>query len=289
MSGMRMGMDIAQRPDQKHDPGTADDPVHGNPATPDRRSSGQDRTGTAGESVPGAEGKPRRTGRDATRVQPRRARSSTTRPATWSSAGSRSSTATGTITSTRNTASAAAALEEEGDRKLDAMANMPDRPQSLQDYLADQLGEMELEPRATPARPAHLHVHRSHRLPRHRGEKAPARTSDPRQFRTVPLEEIAVALRRAGHARGGRGRHSSSRPETRPGRRRRPRPHAECLLLQISPDTPLRRRPARPDPRSPRRRRLQPHPGDSEGDQVRHPHHPGRDRRSSTTSTPSRG
>jgi RNA polymerase sigma-54 factor len=37
-----------------------------------------------------------------------------------------------------------AALEEEGDRKLDAMANMPNRPQSLQDYLAEQLGELEL-------------------------------------------------------------------------------------------------------------------------------------------------
>ena len=37
-----------------------------------------------------------------------------------------------------------AAMEEEGDRKLEAMANMPDRPPSLQDYLADQLGEMEL-------------------------------------------------------------------------------------------------------------------------------------------------
>src|SRR6185437_10507645 len=36
------------------------------------------------------------------------------------------------------------ALSEEGDRKLDAMANMPDRPQSLQDHLAEQLGEMEL-------------------------------------------------------------------------------------------------------------------------------------------------
>ncbi|MCI0705198.1 MAG: RNA polymerase factor sigma-54 [Planctomycetia bacterium] len=36
------------------------------------------------------------------------------------------------------------ALEEEGDRKLEAMANMPDRPRSLQDYLAEQLGEMEL-------------------------------------------------------------------------------------------------------------------------------------------------
>src|SRR5215831_14382507 len=37
-----------------------------------------------------------------------------------------------------------AALEEGSDRKLDAMANMAARPQSLQDYLAEQLGEMEL-------------------------------------------------------------------------------------------------------------------------------------------------
>jgi RNA polymerase sigma-54 factor len=37
------------------------------------------------------------------------------------------------------------ALEEEGDRKLDAMANMPDRPRSLQDHLDEQLGEMELD------------------------------------------------------------------------------------------------------------------------------------------------
>jgi RNA polymerase sigma-54 factor len=37
-------------------------------------------------------------------------------------------------------------IEEAGDRKLDAMANMADRPQSLQDYLHDQLGWFELEP-----------------------------------------------------------------------------------------------------------------------------------------------
>ena len=29
-------------------------------------------------------------------------------------------------------------MDEEGDRKLDAMANMVARPQSLQDYLAEQ-------------------------------------------------------------------------------------------------------------------------------------------------------
>ena len=37
-------------------------------------------------------------------------------------------------------------IEEEGDRKHDAMANMVARPQSLQDYLHDQLGYFDLEP-----------------------------------------------------------------------------------------------------------------------------------------------
>jgi RNA polymerase sigma-54 factor len=37
-------------------------------------------------------------------------------------------------------------VEEAGDRKLDAMANMVARPQSLQDYLADQLGWFDLQP-----------------------------------------------------------------------------------------------------------------------------------------------
>jgi RNA polymerase sigma-54 factor len=37
-------------------------------------------------------------------------------------------------------------IEEAGERKLDAMANMTARPQSLQDYLRDQLGWFDLEP-----------------------------------------------------------------------------------------------------------------------------------------------
>ena len=36
-------------------------------------------------------------------------------------------------------------LEEEGDRKHDAMANMVARPQSLQDYLREQLGWWDLD------------------------------------------------------------------------------------------------------------------------------------------------
>jgi RNA polymerase sigma-54 factor len=39
-----------------------------------------------------------------------------------------------------------AALDELGDRKLDAMQNIVERPQSLQDYLAEQLADLELTP-----------------------------------------------------------------------------------------------------------------------------------------------
>src|SRR5215207_10631877 len=39
-----------------------------------------------------------------------------------------------------------AALDELGDRKLDAMQNIMERPQSLQDYLSEQLADLELAP-----------------------------------------------------------------------------------------------------------------------------------------------
>jgi RNA polymerase sigma-54 factor len=39
-----------------------------------------------------------------------------------------------------------AALDELGDKKLDAMQNLMERPQSLQDYLAEQLADLELSP-----------------------------------------------------------------------------------------------------------------------------------------------
>jgi RNA polymerase sigma-54 factor len=41
-------------------------------------------------------------------------------------------------------------LEEEGDRKHDAMQNMASRPQSLQDYLADQVGYLDLPAEQVP-------------------------------------------------------------------------------------------------------------------------------------------
>lgn len=37
-------------------------------------------------------------------------------------------------------------MDEEGDKKHDAMQNMPSRPQSLQDFLSDQIGFLDLQP-----------------------------------------------------------------------------------------------------------------------------------------------
>src|SRR6184192_3710203 len=37
-------------------------------------------------------------------------------------------------------------MDEEGDKKHDAMQNMPSRPQSLQDYLADQIAFLDMTP-----------------------------------------------------------------------------------------------------------------------------------------------
>ncbi len=43
-----------------------------------------------------------------------------------------------------------AALDEEGDRKHDAMQNMPSRPQSLQEHLEEQLAFLDIPPRLGP-------------------------------------------------------------------------------------------------------------------------------------------
>src|SRR5216683_2834594 len=64
-------------------------------------------------------------------------------------------------------------LDEEGDKKHDAMQNMPSRPQSLQDYLADQLMFLEGSPEQIRlARYLVSHI-------------------DDRGFLTTPIEEIA--------------------------------------------------------------------------------------------------
>lgn len=82
------------------------------------------------------------------------------------------------------------ALEEEGDRKLDAMANMPDRAPSLQDHLAEQLGELELdEEERRLAKHICTYIDRTGYL----GTREKLAGDDDRDtFRNVSLAEIAA-------------------------------------------------------------------------------------------------
>ncbi len=49
-------------------------------------------------------------------------------------------------------------IDEEGDKKHDAMQNMPSRPQSLQDYLNDQLAFLDITPETAEAAPLPDHA-----------------------------------------------------------------------------------------------------------------------------------
>jgi RNA polymerase sigma-54 factor len=146
------------------------------------------------------------------------------------------------------------AMEEEGDRKLDAMANMAARPQSLQDYLAEQLGEMELSSAQRKlARHICTFIDRTGYLgtrlklkkdkARKEKEKEDDDATDPEReyevFRPVPLSEIAslydepVTPEEVEDALV----HVVQKLDP-PGVGART--IAECLLLQIGPDTPYR-------------------------------------------------
>ena len=83
-----------------------------------------------------------------------------------------------------------ASMDEEGDRKLEAMANMPDRPPSLQDFLADQIGELDLDDaQRRLARHICSFVDRTGYL----GARERTSDADDRDtFRSVTLDEIAA-------------------------------------------------------------------------------------------------
>lgn len=129
-----------------------------------------------------------------------------------------------------------ASLEEEGDRKLEAMANMPDRPPSLQDYLADQLGELELdEEERLLARHICSFVDRTGYL----GARERASEDDKDTFRTVTLEEIAALYDQLTTAEDVEDTlvHVVQKLDP-PGVGARDL--KECLLAQVPTDSPLR-------------------------------------------------
>ena len=129
-----------------------------------------------------------------------------------------------------------ASLEEEGDRKLEAMANMPDRPPSLQDYLGDQLGELDLdEPERRLARHICSFVDRTGYL----GARERASEDDDRDtFRSVTLDEIAALYDELVTAEQVEDTlvHVVQRLDP-PGVAARDL--KECLLAQVSADAPL--------------------------------------------------
>jgi RNA polymerase sigma-54 factor len=153
------------------------------------------------------------------------------------------------------------ALQEEGDRKLEAMANMPDRAPSLQDHLADQLGELDLDDEErrlarhicsfidrTGYLGARLKV-RKHREkdrdddePEKPKKKKPDDENDEELysdvFRTVPLTEIAALHDTPVTPEDVEDTlvHVVQRLDP-PGVGARDL--KECLLLQVTPDAPL--------------------------------------------------
>lgn len=127
------------------------------------------------------------------------------------------------------------AMDEEGDRKLDAMANMANRPQSLQDHLAEQIGELDIdEAQRRLAKHICSFIDRTGYL----GTREKTGDEDGRDaFRAVPLaevaqsydllateEEVEEALTEIVHRLEPSGVGA--------------RDLKECLLLQLTPDTP---------------------------------------------------
>jgi RNA polymerase sigma-54 factor len=129
-----------------------------------------------------------------------------------------------------------AALEEEGDRKLEAMANMPDRPPSLQDHLADQIGELELDDdERRLARHICSFVDRTGYL----GARERASEDDDKDtFRTVTLEEIAALYDQPVSAADVEDTLVHVVQKLEPAGVGA-RDLKECLLLQVLPDAPL--------------------------------------------------
>jgi RNA polymerase sigma-54 factor len=129
------------------------------------------------------------------------------------------------------------AMDEEGDRKLDAMANMANRPQSLQDHLAEQIGELELD-EATRRLAKHIcsFIDRTGYL----GTREKASEDDDRDaFRTVSLAEIAQSYDQLATDEEVEEALTEVVQKLEPAGVGA-RDLKECLLLQLNGDTPYR-------------------------------------------------
>jgi RNA polymerase sigma-54 factor len=111
-------------------------------------------------------------------------------------------------------------LEEEGDKKHDAMQNMASRPQSLQDYLADQIAYLE----ATPEEERYLRMLLAY--------------IDDNGYLTAKLDEIAASVSPPIPLEELEDSLETLQKLDPPGVAARDL--RECLLLQVTPEMPLR-------------------------------------------------
>lgn len=123
-----------------------------------------------------------------------------------------------------------AALDEQGDRKLDAMQNIVERPQSLQDFLAEQLADLEL---SAEDRALALHIISFIDRTGYVG-----RRNDKDEFLPVSLHEIATTFDPpATPERVEQVLHCVQHLDPAGVAARDLR---ECLLLQVDDETPQR-------------------------------------------------
>ncbi len=113
-----------------------------------------------------------------------------------------------------------AALSEEADRKHDAMQNMASRPQSLHDYLSDQLGFLDSDPAVRE-----LSEYIIHNL-------------DDNGFLHLDLNEVVRDF--GGDATMAQAEYALSLVQALDPPGVGARNLRECLLLQLTPDVPMR-------------------------------------------------
>jgi RNA polymerase sigma-54 factor len=133
-------------------------------------------------------------------------------------------------------------LEEESDKKHDAMQNMASRPQSLQDYLADQLAFLDLpRPQALLCRYLLTHLDDNGyflTVPDESDSAEAEKHKRPQRRRPPTLEELAAGYDSPVTAAEVEDAIHVIQKLDPPGVGARTL--AECLLLQLAPETPHR-------------------------------------------------
>jgi RNA polymerase sigma-54 factor len=125
-------------------------------------------------------------------------------------------------------------IDEEGDKKYDAMQNMASRPQSLQDYLSDQLSFLDL-----PADQARLVRYVITHVDDNGFLSVPDETDPERRRRRCPtLDELAAACEQTTTSSQIEEAIHIIQKLDPPGVGARDA--RECLLLQLTPETPHR-------------------------------------------------